>query len=91
MTPPASSKAIHRQRWRRLPARMRVIIFPMILSLLMSGVVSTIATVKAVGIVDGLLTHVLEAWALSYVIAFPSALLVMPLVQKIVSLLVEPL
>jgi len=77
-------------RPRKLPARAQAIVFPMILSLLMSGVVSTVATLNAVGLGDGILLKILHAWGMSYAIAFPAALLVMPVVRRIVAAIVEP-
>lgn len=76
-------------RFRKLPAKAQSIVFPMVLSLLMSGIVSTIATVRAVGIQPDILYKIVQAWGLSYMIAFPSALAVMPLVRRVVALIVE--
>lgn len=74
---------------RKLPARAQVILTPMILSLLMSGVVSAVATVAATGLAPGVAGHILHAWGLSYLIACPTAIVVLPLVRRIVGLLVE--
>ncbi|WP_374309764.1 DUF2798 domain-containing protein [Dongia sp.] len=74
---------------RKLPARAQVVVMPMILSLLMSGVVSSISTLKAIGWAEVTLPRLLQAWGVSYLIAFPAALLVMPVVRRIVALLVE--
>jgi hypothetical protein len=74
---------------RKLPARSQIVVMPMILSLLMSGIVATISTLKAIGWDPHLLPRVLQAWAVSYLIAFPAALVVMPLVRRIVAALVE--
>lgn len=76
-------------RMRKLPARAQIVVMPMILSLLMSGVVSSISTLKAIGWAEVTLRHLLQAWGLSYLIACPTALLVMPIVRRIVALLVE--
>jgi hypothetical protein len=76
-------------RFKKLPARAQIVVFPLILSLLMSGVVSTIATLKAVGLESGILLKILQAWGISYAIAFPTALVVMPVVRRIVAALVE--
>jgi len=76
-------------RLRKLPAKAYAIVFPMVLSLLMSGIVSAIATIRAVGLQPDILAKIVQAWGLSYVIAFPSALVVMPLVRRIVGTLVE--
>lgn len=76
-------------RLRKLPARAQSIVFPMILSLLMSGVVTTIATVQAVGPAPDLLPRILHAWMLSYAVAFPTALVMVPIVRRIVAAVVE--
>lgn len=80
-----------RRRWRvrKLPARAQMIVMPMILSLLMSGVVSAISTLRAIGLADDIVMRILQAWSVSYVIAFPVALVVMPVVRWVVCLLVE--
>jgi hypothetical protein len=75
---------------RRLPARYAGLLMPFLLSLLMSGIVSFIATLKTAGIQDGLVMLWLGAWEVSWLIAFPTLLLILPLVRRIVSLLVEP-
>ena len=77
------------RRLRKLPARSQVIVMPMILSLLMSGVVSAISTLRAFGLVEDIHWRILQAWGVSYVVAFPVALFVLPVVKRIVALLVE--
>ncbi|HCL66248.1 MAG TPA: hypothetical protein DIC56_15695 [Rhizobium sp.] len=76
-------------RHAKLPAKSRFIVTPMILSFLMSGVVASIATIRALGLTPDLAASILKAWAMSYVVAFPSALVVMPVVRWIVDRLVE--
>jgi energy-converting hydrogenase Eha subunit A len=78
-----------RLRLRKLPARAHIVVMPMILSLLMSGVVSSISTIKVIGLADVTAERLLQAWGISYMIAFPTALLVMPIVRRVVALLVE--
>ena len=75
--------------FRKLPPRAAISVTPMILSLLMSGIVATIATLRAVGLSPDLPQHILQAWMLSYPVAFPSAIVVMPVVRRIVGLVVE--
>ena len=74
---------------RRLPARYAGVVLPFVLSIVMSGIVSFIATLKTAGTPDGLLTLWLGAWKVSWLIAFPTLMLILPLVRWIVSLLVE--
>ncbi len=76
-------------RWKKLPARTQGVVFPMILSLLMSGIVSTIATLNATGLEGEVLFKILRAWGVSYLIAFPTALLVIPIVRRIVAVIVQ--
>jgi hypothetical protein len=75
--------------FKKLPVGSQFIVFPLILSLLMSGVVSTIATLMVVGLEWSALPKILRSWAFSYVIAFPASVLVMPVVRRIVSVIVE--
>ena len=75
--------------WKKLPPKAALIVTPMILSFLMSGIVASIATVRAVGIVPELPGNILHAWMLSYPVAFPSAMIVMPIVRRIVGLVVD--
>ncbi|UMY18269.1 DUF2798 domain-containing protein [Methylobacterium organophilum] len=75
---------------RRLPARYAAILMPFVLSLLMTFVVSGIATLKSLGLSAAFLQTWPGAWAISWVVAFPTLLLVMPLVRRIVGLLVAP-
>jgi hypothetical protein len=75
---------------RRLPARYAGILMPLILSIFMSAIVSFIATLKTAGLHAGLMTLWLGAWSLSWLIAFPTLLLVLPVVRWIVTMLVEP-
>jgi hypothetical protein len=56
----------------------------------MTFIVSLIATVRAVGISDFSASEWMSAWGLSWMVAFPTLLLVLPLVRRIVGLLVAP-
>ena len=76
--------------FRRLPARYAGIITPLVLSLFMSSVVSAIATARSLGFSPAFLATWLTAWGLSWVIGFPTLLLAMPLVKRVVLLIVEP-
>ena len=76
--------------FKRLPARYGALLMPLTLSLLMSGVVSFIATLKSVGVVSNIADLWLGAWQVSFLIAFPTLLVVLPLVRRLVAFLVEP-
>ncbi|MBQ0708799.1 MULTISPECIES: DUF2798 domain-containing protein [unclassified Ochrobactrum] len=78
-------------RSRKLPARYASIVMPFILSIMMTFVVSLIATAKSLGISHpDLASSWMSSWALSWVVAFPVLLAVLPVVRKIVSLVCHP-
>ena len=62
---------------------------PFVLSIFMSGIVSFIATLRAMGITPELANQWLQSWFLSWAIAFPTLFVVMPLTRRIVAALVE--
>lgn len=76
-------------RSRKLPARYAGIVMPFLLSLLMTCVVSLISTLRNVGWVDHFASRWLSAWGISWLIAFPVLLLVLPVVRKLTAMLVE--
>ena len=78
------------RRLPRFPHRYAAVLIPFVLALFMTSIVSSIATIKAVGLAPDLAVRILQAWALSFVVAFPCVLVLMPLVRKLVSHLVEP-
>jgi hypothetical protein len=55
----------------------------------MSFIISGVATLRALGWVDGFFGKWMGAWGLSWLIAFPTVLVVFPLVRKIVGVFVE--
>ena len=73
----------------KLPARSARWVTPLLLSLFMTCIVSLISTLKGVGITPGVLRTWLGAWAISWVIAFPTLLLLLPLVRKATAFVVE--
>jgi Protein of unknown function (DUF2798) len=86
----ASGGAMTAVKLKRLPARYGTVIMPLVLSIVMTSVVSFIATVKTAGFADNLLTLWLGAWEVSLLIAFPTLLIILPIVRKVVALFVEP-
>ncbi|RWP78390.1 DUF2798 domain-containing protein [Mesorhizobium sp.] len=75
---------------RKLPARYAAIVSPLVLSLLMTFVVSFISTLKSLGVQPNLPAIWLAAWGLSWLVAFPTLLLMLPVVRRIVDWLCEP-
>ena len=75
---------------RRFPARYAGILLPFILSILMTRVVSAVATARNLGLGPDFLAHWLPAWAMSWVVAFPVLLVALPLTRRLVRLLLQP-
>jgi len=74
---------------RKLPKRYAGIVMPLILSLLMTSIVSAISVMKTGGFHADFPDIWLHAWGLSWLIAFPVLLFVLPLVRRIVMALVQ--
>lgn len=76
--------------FQRLPARHGAVLMPLILSGVMTFVVSAISTVKALGFTPAALQSWPGAWGVSWLVAFPTLLLVLPLVRRMVAALLLP-
>lgn len=74
---------------KKLPHRYQAIVMPLVLSALMSGIVSFVSTAAGNGFQPDILALWVRAWAFSWLVAFPSLLLVLPLVRRIVAATVE--
>ena len=72
-----------------IPSRYSPYVFSFFMSLLMSGVMSFCITALNLGWVTDLLWLWLKAWSAAFVIAFPTIVLVTPLVRKLVSLVIS--
>ncbi|MCA0421124.1 MAG: DUF2798 domain-containing protein [Proteobacteria bacterium] len=79
-----------RPAFPRLPARYAGVVMPFFLSILMTFVVSGISTLKALGPTAEFFRTWPGAWALSWLVAFPTLLLVLPVVRRLVALVVAP-
>jgi hypothetical protein len=77
-------------RLRKLPACFNAVATALIMSLLMTGIASALATWSSTGFSADLGQRWLATWGMSWSIGFPTALFVMPLVRRIVATLVEP-
>lgn len=73
----------------KLPQRALIFLVPFFLSLVMSGIVSFISTVKALGFSWLLVSPWLTSWGISWAIAFPAVLFVLPFARKLSLLLVR--
>ncbi|MFN3520800.1 MAG: DUF2798 domain-containing protein [Phenylobacterium sp.] len=75
---------------RRLPARSAALVMPLILSVLMTFIVSAVSTFRSIGLSPHYPATWMGAWGMSWLVAYPALLLVLPLVRRIVGWLVEP-
>ncbi|MEA1228413.1 DUF2798 domain-containing protein [Acinetobacter sp. IRS14] len=76
--------------FRKLPNRYTSIVLPFLLSIIMTFVVSMVSTLRSLGLEEFSLYVWMSAWVISWLIAFPTLLLVLPVVRKITATLVQP-
>jgi hypothetical protein len=69
----------------KLPARYASLVLPFFLTCVMTCVVSGISTLRVAGFAPG----VLVSWGMSWAVAYPTMLLVLPWVKKLVAALVD--
>lgn len=77
------------KKMRKLPYRYNGILMPLFLSIFMTCIVSGISTVMGSGISPDLPLKWMTAWGTSWVVAFPSLFVILPIVRRIVATLVE--
>lgn len=65
------------------------LVFSFFMSLLMSCIMSHVISIFNVGLVSNIISIWFKAWIFSFMIAFPTILLVSPLVHKLVSLVLK--
>lgn len=73
----------------KLPARYAPIVGLVVLSLFMTCIVSGISTLRSIGFAPNFFEVWPVAWAMSWCVAFPTLMVVTPLVNRIVAGLVE--
>lgn len=73
----------------KLPRRFAALVAPLLLSIFMTFVVSAIATLRSIGLVPGFVAIWFSGWCLSWLIAFPTLLVALPVVRKATEALVE--
>ncbi len=71
------------------PAKYANLLFAFLMALLMSGLMSLVISLYNLGPGPNLLWLWLHAWAFAFVVAFPSVLVVVPLVRALVARLVR--
>ncbi|EYC50817.1 hypothetical protein AZ34_06875 [Hylemonella gracilis str. Niagara R] len=74
---------------RKLPARHAGVVMPFFLSFMMSGIISFISILRGVGWRGLTLPGWLGAWGLSWAVAFPMVLLLLPVVRRLTARVVQ--
>ncbi len=72
-----------------IPSRYSPYVFSFFMSLLMSGVMSFCITLLNLGWVTDVVMLWLQAWSAAFVIAFPTIVLITPLVRRLVTLVIQ--
>lgn len=75
--------------FKKLPARYGAMLMPLVLSCLMTFVVSGIASLRAVGPSPAFLTVWMQSWPLSWLVAYPVLILLLPVVRRVVAVMTE--
>jgi len=69
-----------------IPRKFQPIVFAFFMGLLMSCLMSFVVTTFNVGLVDNLIALWLKAWAVAFSVAFPTIIVVAPVVRKLTAL-----
>lgn len=73
----------------KVPSKYAAFVMPFFLSILMTCVVSLISTLRSVGFIDNFPYVWLNAWCISWIVAFPTLLLLLPIVKKLTLFVVK--
>ncbi|MER9895761.1 DUF2798 domain-containing protein [Mesorhizobium sp. M0119] len=73
---------------RKLPPSYGAVVMPLVLSILMSSIV-LVSTAIGAGWTNGFIAAWSYAWGASWLVAFPSLLIVLPIVRRIVAAIVD--
>ncbi|MEW6984146.1 DUF2798 domain-containing protein [Colwelliaceae bacterium 6471] len=65
------------------------LVFSFFMALLMSGIMSFVISVFNVGMVANIITIWLQAWSFAFIVAFPTIIIISPLVHKLVALVLH--
>ena len=75
--------------FRKLPSRYAGFVLPFIISILMSCIVSGVATFHSIGITPDFLSIWMSGWGFSWMIAFPALLVVLPIARRLAMMVVD--
>lgn len=72
-----------------IPKKYSAVVFSFWMALLMSSLMSFVVTVSKIGLTPAIVAVWLQAWALAFVIAFPTVMVVTPVVRQLVAMVVD--
>jgi hypothetical protein len=64
-------------------------VFSFFMSLLMSCLMSLVISIHNVGLVDNIVLVWIRAWIFAFLVAFPTIIMISPVVRKLVDLVVD--
>lgn len=62
---------------------------PLALTFIMTFLISGVATIRAIGLVDDMPSRWMESWLASWILAFPIMLFLMPVMRRLLSRVIE--
>ncbi|MGI5307926.1 DUF2798 domain-containing protein [Rheinheimera sp. WS51] len=72
-----------------ISAKHHKLVFSFFMSLLMSCIMSFVISVFNVGLVSNIIAIWLQAWSFAFIVAFPTIIIVSPVVHKLVALVLR--
>ena len=72
-----------------IPNKYHRVVFSFFMALLMSGIMSFVISVFNVGLVSNIVTIWLKAWSFAFLVAFPTIIIVSPIVHRLVELVLH--
>ena len=73
----------------KLAPRYLRFVLPFFLSIIMTCVISFVSTLRSAGLSDGFFTLWLGSWGISWLIAYPTLVLVLPKVRRVAAAFVR--
>ena len=71
-----------------IPKKHTAYVFSFFMALLMSCTMSLVVSIFNVGLIEGIVSIWLKAWSFSFIVAFPTVIVVSPIVRKLVNLVI---
>ena len=72
-----------------IPKKYMSYLISFFMALLMSCTMSLVIIIFNVGLIEGFVSIWLKAWGFSFIVAFPTVIVISPIVGKLVNLVIE--